>query len=583
MDARALDAAAGLCKLVKAPNLLAYLGLAEDASSGEARDKLQARRRYMQGMQANPKYKREALFLIKNYNTLARVLEDPRRHVSDMRRRTENEHLPVLEMTINGALSGGSITEDQVSYLQHNADELGVSEDTFVSMITRLADIQGVALPGQEPPAVTDDEHTDYFSILGVSHDATRTDVQMAYEERIRSIRDLRDPTRSASEQRRLDRAFAKLMAQDLLTGPPARRSVSSIDPNVYRAPTAPPARVRTHHPSGPMSSSPTSLPNLGQRPARLEILGDPERRVRLTGGPQSTTIEIRNGGDRSMAGTIRSDSPWLVVDPVTLDPDARDQTVRVTLLPDRMPHRTATGAVTVQTEKGERASIAFTAERRVVHPAVLAGIGSGVLLGLLVLAIIVLIGWGAPRGNDTTGTGGLTITVDPWATEILVDGRQVGSGRNAVLGSPPLGDVTVEARHPNFETVRQTVRVEPDKPIIVPLSLELATDLDYRPEPGQTKQRVEQEVTQRILREHSQEMEACIERRGRPGTPPDGVIRIYFDTTGRAAGVELEGTGMESPEVRACLERQAAAVMLPPLRSGDFATVLVELTPAAP
>ena len=121
MNSRNLDLAAQFCELVNKPHLLEYLGLPEDASPDAAQKKLKARRKYMQGMQSNPKYKSEAIFLIKNFGALSRVLEDPIPYLKDAKRRAESKHLPVLEMTIKGVLAGGSLTHEQEDYLRRNA------------------------------------------------------------------------------------------------------------------------------------------------------------------------------------------------------------------------------------------------------------------------------------------------------------------------------------------------------------------------------------------------------------------------------------------------------------------------------
>jgi len=135
---RQLDVAHEFCERVSADDLLDYLGLAADASPDEARAALKARRRKMQGMQSNPKFRDEARLLIRTFQALDAVLGDPAAHVRDMARRRESSHLPILEMTIRGVLTGGPLTAEQEAYLRANAAELGVSAGSFDALLRRL-------------------------------------------------------------------------------------------------------------------------------------------------------------------------------------------------------------------------------------------------------------------------------------------------------------------------------------------------------------------------------------------------------------------------------------------------------------
>lgn len=138
MTPRQLDVAHEFCERVSVDDLLDYLGLAADASADEARAALKARRRKMQGMQSNPKFRDEARLLIRNFQALDAVLGNPGAHVRDMATRRESTHLPILEMTIRGVLTGGSLSSEQEAYLRANAAELGVSNNSFDQLLRRL-------------------------------------------------------------------------------------------------------------------------------------------------------------------------------------------------------------------------------------------------------------------------------------------------------------------------------------------------------------------------------------------------------------------------------------------------------------
>ena len=156
MTPRQLDVAHEFCERVGTTDLLAYLGLSPDAAVEEAKAALKARRRKMQGMQSNPKFRDEARLLIKHFQVLDAVLADPAAHTKDMAGRRESTQLPILEMTIRGVLAGGALSSEQESYLRNNARDLGVSDDVFSALLVRLQQemIHGGTKRGNTPPVV---------------------------------------------------------------------------------------------------------------------------------------------------------------------------------------------------------------------------------------------------------------------------------------------------------------------------------------------------------------------------------------------------------------------------------------------
>ena len=76
MDSDALSAAADLCRLVDAPDLLAWLGVDKDTPPQEVKIALDRQRKRMQSMQGNPKFKDTATFLLKNFRKIEEALAD---------------------------------------------------------------------------------------------------------------------------------------------------------------------------------------------------------------------------------------------------------------------------------------------------------------------------------------------------------------------------------------------------------------------------------------------------------------------------------------------------------------------------
>lgn len=364
MEPRDLDNAATFCKLVETPHLLAYLGLSEEVDPAEARAKLKSRRKFMQGMQANPKYRREALFLIKHFTSLSAVLEDSGTYLQDVQQRAESEHLPVLEMTVRGVLAGGGLGAKQEAYLRHNALELGISDGTFQHVLERIASEMEISLGGIAPTTLP--TSLDLYGLLGIDPRATPDEITAAYEQRL-------------SELEADDPALERLtFAKKVLSSEESRRHY-----DLTTARTGPPARTRESRPDLAETVRPTSpRSKLPGGASRLELLGDPVRSLPLRSEPVEATIELRNGGSGAMAGHAEADVPWLIVTPEQLDPTATEQTLRVRLDKATLPDDATAGVVTIETDRGERASVVFELKRSPT---------AGTVVGALVIVLLIL------------------------------------------------------------------------------------------------------------------------------------------------------------------------------------------------
>jgi len=153
MDDRDLKTAAEFCALVESTDLFEYLGLQKHASSEEARAALAKKRKYMQAMQNNPKFKHSAKFLIKNFRTLDRVLEDPIEHLRNVRSQREEEMMPTLVMVINAVLADGKMTAPEMMFAESIAEELGVSAERYEEVLAERAAATGAIIEGLSAPA----------------------------------------------------------------------------------------------------------------------------------------------------------------------------------------------------------------------------------------------------------------------------------------------------------------------------------------------------------------------------------------------------------------------------------------------
>lgn len=577
MDARNLEHAAEFCKLVGAPDLLAYLGLEADVDSVEARARLKARRKYMQGMQGNPKYKQEALFLIKHFASLDAVLAAPDVYLADALHRAESVHLPILEMTVKGVLAGGNLTVEQEQYLLRNAIELGISEQTFHRLLDRLCGEAGIPRHTRPPveEATPGPQSTgDFYRVLEVPPQAPLTEIEAAWRRKRTQIDALPPSTQRDELQVRVDLAWNVLKDHssreqyDLAssrTGPPARARVVRPD----QAATAPPVRQRSSGPPSPLPQ-PDATPG---RPARLEVDGEPVRSVRLFGRPRTDHIIVRNIGDAPLIGTVTSEAPWIRVRPQQLDPNRKEQQIEVSLDPDALPGPRAEGRVRIQTDAGD-AHVDFVVQK--TDPRLTALLTGGAVLvglGLLILLGGVLIQAAGP------GSSGLTIAVDPAATEVRLDGQVVGSGSRIHVPEPPLGQVTLQVVHPNFAPYSREIVVERGRSQTVEVELELARSMDFKPTDALQQGMVDAEAAQSIVGASGAGINACIRRVARENQILTGTVRIHIGKDGRAAGFEVQGKSADEPSVQACLARQTAAITFEPLSEGDYATVRYDYT----
>lgn len=582
MDSRNLEHAAEFCKLVGAPDLLAYLGLDADVDAAEARQKLKARRKYMQGMQGNPKYKQEALYLIKHFAALDDVLGDPAAYLTDAQRRAESVHVPILEMSVRSVLAGGSLQVEQEDFLRRNAIEMGISEETFEELLERLAREAGVKRPSAREPTPIPPRRSDpprpsgveFYELLGVPPQASADEVREAWGRRRAQVERL-----PASQQReellvRLDLAHAVLSDRnareqyDLAstrTGPPARRRTIRPD----HLATAPPIRSRA-------SSPPRPGPPPIRRPARLEVDGDPLRELRVFARPAVEVLSIRNIGDEPMHGTVTADVSWLRVSPARIDPEVKEQRFELVVDPSAMASGTSTGRVKVATDGGD-ATVEVRVRRLSPALALLTTVAVvGVVpvgLGCLALLLFVLAG---------PGSSGLTIHVDPAATEVRLDGQLIGHGSVVHVEEPPLGEVTLSVRHPNFHDHASEIVIERGRARTVDVRLELARDMDFRPTEKMARGELDGGKAREVVGARSASIDRCLSAAAEPGQVLTGTLRVHVGPDGNAVGFDVQGQRVDRPDVLQCLAREAAAVTFPPLERGDYATVRYDYTVTA-
>ena len=566
MNPRQLDLAAEFCSLAGTDNLVAYLGLSDDCSAEEACTRLRDRRRYMQGMQANPKYRQEAIFLIRHVSTFEELLADPTGYLIEVRQREESAHLPILEMSIRGALKGGSLSMDQEDYLRRNARELGVTMATFEETLAKVAEELGVDWRAGRI--------ADPFAVLGLGRSATLHEVERAFHQQVRAADELSDPEEAERRRQRAERAVSRIL--ELRPDLNLRSSGGRTHMRRDDAPTAPPVRHRSIDPSAPRRRG--SRPKLSTPPAaghgrtRPQILGDAVRQIRVRNQRVTTEVQVRLTGEG--AARVSTDQPWLIAEPSRLPAGAEQVTLKLRIDPQGMLADTSIGTLTVQTEQGERANVGFEVIRvpGVAPPMV---IGSVMLVACVSLAAIVgsLAAYYTPLAPTS-----LTINVDPVADAIRIEGVNVGSGTQVRLDEPRTGRITIEANRRRFLPFVDTIQVHQGEDTEVDVVLQLESPLDFRPTEEMQRSALDQSTAQRVMAPHTRALDGCIRQGLARGDSVAGSIRIHVGEDGETRGLEVDEP-VRPPPIYACVERYVALLVFPALQNGDYATIRYDYT----
>ncbi|MFT5455665.1 MAG: DnaJ-domain-containing protein 1, partial [Myxococcota bacterium] len=205
MKRKPLDVAREFCELTGAADLLSYLELDAGASTDEAVVALTARRRRLQGMQGNPKYKAEALFLIRNFASLEDALADPAAHAEAMAESPDTGYARIFEATLRSLLAAGAILPAQREHLERNAADFEIGPAAFREMLSRLSVEAG--RPGLPPvPSSRAESSTsgrglvardalNHYQVLGAERFATFEDIRRTYHARATEAGQYADPT----------------------------------------------------------------------------------------------------------------------------------------------------------------------------------------------------------------------------------------------------------------------------------------------------------------------------------------------------------------------------------------------------
>ena len=216
MDSKSLDEIHRFTASVEQPDLFVYLDLETDADKSAVLHAIQVRRSWAQGQQANPKFRHEALWVIKNIKLITSALTSERSsYQRDLARRDEQEKLETLSIFIHGTLADGELTARGEEAIQQQGEALGLPESTVIRRIGEILAEQDARTFDTEM-AVQEvhlglDETTDLYNILDTPPDSDQAALEQAYRDRYRWARQLQNRDKSSQVYALLDEAWRVL------------------------------------------------------------------------------------------------------------------------------------------------------------------------------------------------------------------------------------------------------------------------------------------------------------------------------------------------------------------------------------
>ncbi|MSQ00685.1 MAG: hypothetical protein EXR71_02205 [Myxococcales bacterium] len=601
---------------------LAYFGLREDATAGAVDAALKKRRSWAQGQQANPKYRAEALFLIKTNAGLRRLLIEER-DAYDRHFGAGNPQLEELDGLIRKSLDTNGWTAATDAAMRTHGRRLELDDSVVEARLGSIAREFNLSPHGDEDLRMVGG--MDIYELLAASPEATPADLEAAYRNRYRwarSLKDLeragrllaaldaawrmlRDPQRRALYDARraelgdateeADQASQRLgellggeavpnrpspaeVAEALRIAPRAMRTGESSAP--WPQPTSPPPPLRMDVPTGPGTNDvrpPLVTPlvssiqgrTIGLAPGPQMLRGRAPRlvvsarspvRLRLPRSrPIVWVLKVENGGQGQMPGRVVSDVAWLAPLVDALAPEMAVQEIAIRLDPVKLPGNAGLGSLTVVTDHGERRTVQFEVERAtLVAP----------LLGLLLVAGISVGGWFGWRAWEEAQRppepAVLRLRVDPASATASVDGKPVGSGGSLILAPPHPGEpFRLRVEHDGFRAHEEMVTVDTtsfDRSV----HLDLDDDLTWAGNgtPGTLAATAFEVVSRR-----TKEIAACFKGMGATSIPVTLAMRA--DQDGQLRGLDLRAEGVDPSPARACVARVVRQLRVVPTPGG--------------
>ena len=138
-------------------SLFSYYGVSPDAPGPVVEQAISARRRWAQGMQSNPKYRQEAVWIIRNNSRLKDLLLNNRAaYLGQLSEEKDEANLEFLSLFIRGTMFSGTFSPEAEEAIRRQAGQLGISNEILEERIqTLLAENGATRVGGRSAPKAT--------------------------------------------------------------------------------------------------------------------------------------------------------------------------------------------------------------------------------------------------------------------------------------------------------------------------------------------------------------------------------------------------------------------------------------------
>jgi hypothetical protein len=618
MTPRDLDDIKRFLSSVGKSTLFEYFGAPTDAPDDDVLAAIKKRRTWAQGQQSNPKYRQEALWVIKNVARCRRAMVDERlAYLEATRSASHKKELAVLDLFIQGNLTDGVLTDRGERAILQQGEAQGLPEHLVREHLEKVLTERGARRAGDSLTG----PFVDHYGVLGVHPDAAINDLERAYRDRYHAARQLPDPreaervyqeldaawevlrnpgTRARYDERRREELGPAAAAPAPAPASPTLAPSTTLEPspapatgggrlrlggadeepsstglrlNADAAPK-PPAGVKAGQTLG--LSGGQSRPSRPRRAARLELDGPETMLLKVGRGGARTRFTVRKAGNGAMPGRVFVDREWVKVSPARLDADAAEQEIEITVDPAGMARPKAVALVTVVTDDGQRRSVTVEAEKTNPMPLIIA---AGVLIvgaGAAVAVTQLDLG-GSDEPAPPAGT--LVVAVDPPAGQIFVNGDLVSTSGDARIDEGlPLGEpLRIRVEQDGFATWAGETTLRDGEESRVEVDLELTDKMDWAPSDEDVRAEVPSAQFARALGERNRYIDGCYHKHlvdPEPGFLALTTVSANVSSRGWVVGVRFEEENHPTSEpLRLCLKRQLRSIKLP-IFTGDYAVV---------
>ena len=213
MDTRDFENIDQFLSLAGQPDLWEYYGLPSDATEDVVDATVRKRRSWAQGQQSNPKYRSEALWVIKNMSLVRRALiEEREEYAAEVARQLQSRNLDKLTPFVEGVLADGILNPQREATILEQGGRLGLPADLVKGHIAHILQERGLARAADEGDS---ERVSDYYELLGVPADVPMDELESAYRQKYRWARSLSDTSRSSEIYAQLDEAWRILRDED--------------------------------------------------------------------------------------------------------------------------------------------------------------------------------------------------------------------------------------------------------------------------------------------------------------------------------------------------------------------------------